>query len=278
MNMTYENEFGTVKMSGEADNGFSVTDIDGNELLGKERTVVHFNNKDGYDESTAFFGQRVITVSGDITTANHSLIKNAFKVFSRPGTLKIRTKENQFQIFVNDCTFKTLSKNSMFKTFCVQMTCDFPHFTDCNDTSSGIYSRHNLIQSNTYLPAVFTERIVGGTICNSGDIITEPKITIKCLIASPEGGNITIENKTTGKKIIIDHKISEGEVITIDIPNRQILSNISGDITNQLSHDTYLCDMYLECGNNFIDVSLPNGNRNCEAHLLYRNLYAGVLI
>lgn len=278
MNMIYENQFGTVKMSGDGKNGFSVIDIDGNELLGKERTVVHFNNKDGFDETTAFFGQRIITVSGDITTQNSHLLKNAFKVFSKPGTLKINTSENSYQIFVNDCTFKTLSKNAMYKTFCVQMTCDFPHFTDCSDRTEGVYKRLDLITSETTLPATFTERVVGGIVTNSGDITAEPKIIIKCLTSLPDGGDITIENKTTGKKIVINHKVEDGEIITIDIPNRQILSNISGDITNQLSLDTYLCDMYLECGENSIDVSLPNGNRNCEANIKYRNLYAGVLI
>ncbi len=278
MNMIYENDFGKVIMSGDGKTGFSVIDIDGNELLAKERTLCHFNNKDGYDENTSFFGQRVITVSGDITKENISLIQNAIKVFSRPGTLKIQTGENSYQIFVNDCTFKTLSKNTMFKTFCVQMTCDFPHFTDTNDRVAGVYKRHNLITSDTYLPATFTERVVGGTVNNSGDIIAEPTVTIKCLISDSQSGDITIENRTTGKKIVINHTVSEGEVITVDIPERRILSNISGDITNQLSPEYYLCDMFLECGDNFIDVYLPDGNRNCEAYLTYRNLYAGVLI
>ena len=278
MNMIYENDFGKVKMSGDGNDGFSVIDIDGTELLGKERTLVHFNNKDGYDENTAFFGQRVITVSGDITAENSSLIKNAIRVFSKSGTLKIETREKVYEIFVNDCTFKTIWKNSKFKAFCVQMTCDFPHFTDCNDTVSGIYKRHNLITSATFLPAVFTERVVGGTVNNSGDVLTEPTITIKCLISLAEEGSITLENTTTGKKIIIDHKVSEGEIITIDIPNRMILSNIAGDITNLLSTESYLCDMFLECGENYIDVYLPDGNRNCEVYLTHRNLYAGVLI
>lgn len=278
MNMIYENDFGKVKMSGDGNDGFSVIDIDGTELLGKERTLVHFNNKDGYDENTAFFGQRVITVSGDITAENSSLIKNAIRVFSKSGTLKIETREKVYEIFVNDCTFKTIWKNSRFKAFCVQMTCDFPHFTDSKDTTSGIYKRKNLITSTTHLPAIFTERVTGGTVNNRGDVLTEPTITIKCLISLAEEGSITLENTTTGKKIIIDHKVSEGEIITIDIPNRMILSNIAGDITNLLSPESYLCDMFLECGENYIDVYLPDGNRNCEAYLTHRNLYAGVLI
>lgn len=278
MNLEYKNQFGKVKMSGDGNEGFSVIDIDGNELLGKERTVIHFNNKDGYDENTAFFGQRVITVSGDITSENTELIKNAFKVFSKPGTLKIQTKENSYEIFVNDCTFKTLSKNAIFKSFCVQMTCDFPHFSDIKDRVEGIYKRNSLITSNTFLPAMFTERSNGGTVNNQGDILVEPKITIRCLISAPEDGNITIDNKSTGKKIVINHKVTEGEIITVDIPARKILSNIAGDITNQLSYDNYLCDMFLDCGENFIDVYLPDGNRNCEATMTYRNLYAGVLI
>lgn len=278
MKMIYENNFGTVAMFGEGNDGFCICETDGTELFGKERSLIHFNNKDGYNESSSFFGQRVITVSGDIKTKNFDIIKNAVRVFSLPGNLTIKTENENREIYVNDTVFRTVQKNSMYKTFCVQMTCDNPHFTDCSDTFKGVYSRKNLITSDTYLPAVFSSRSAGGIAENNGDVICEPKITVKCLADAPEDGIITIINKTTDSKIIINYKVSQDEIITVDIPQRIILSSINGDITSHLDSESYLCDMNLICGENEIDVLASDGNRNCEIYIVYRNLYTGVVI
>ena len=278
MKIIYKNDFGTVAMFGEDNNGFSICDIDGLTLLGKERNLIHFHNKDGYDESGAFWGQRIITISGDIKSDNKDLLKKAIRVFSMPGTLTVDTDFCLYTIKVNDTTFKTQQKNSMYKTYCVQFSCDFPHFSDSSDILSGVYSRKKLITSETFLPAVFSSRTSGGIIKNTGDIPIEPKITIKSLADAPEDGVITIENKTTDKKIIINYKISFNEIITIDIPKRLITSSVKGDITSYLDHESYLCDINLICGENFIDVTPSAGNRNCEVYIVYRNLYTGVIV
>ena len=278
MKIIYKNDFGTIAMFGEDNNGFSICDIDGLNLHGKERSLVHFHNKDGYDEADSFWGQRVITISGDIKSDNTKLLKDAIRIFSRPGTLTVDTVSGLYSINVNDTTFKTQRKNNMYKTYCVQFSCDFPHFSDNSDILSGAYSRKNLITSETFLPAVFSSRTAGGIIENTGDIPIEPTITIKCLADSPEDGFISIENKTTGKKIIIDYKVALNEIITIDIPKRIITSSVKGDITSHLNPESYLCDISLICGENYIDVTPSAGNRNCEVYIVYRNLYTGVIV
>lgn len=277
MKMTYINKFGKVAMSGDGSCCFSICDIDGIHLVGKDRTLIHFHNKDGYDETHSFYGQRVITVSGDIKSDNYEELKNAINVFSSPGTLTLSTDYSSYQISVNDITFKTQKKNNAYTTYCVQMTCDFPHFYDCDDTYSGIYSRTGLITKNTFLPAVFTKRIVGGVVENYGNVICEPIIIINCLSDTPEEP-ITIFNETTNKQITINYSASAGEEITIDIPKRIITSNINGDITSHLDAESYLCDMYLAQGENEMDVITFSDNKNMEMYIIHRNLYTGVII
>ena len=277
MKLTYNNKFGTVTMSGDGNCYFSILDIDGIHLPGKDRTLIHFHNKDGYDETNSFYGQRVITVSGDIKSKNHDKIKNAINVFSSPGTLTLTTDYSSYQIWVNDITFQTQKKNQVYTTYCLQMTCDSPHFSECKDTLSGIYSRIGLITKNTFLPAVFTKRTVGGDVENNGNVICEPQIIINCLSDSNEE-SIIILNKTTGKQIEINYSVSAGEVITIDIPKRIITSNISGDITSKLDSESYLCDMFLTHGKNEMDVMTASDTKNMELFILYRNLYTGVII
>lgn len=278
MKIVYKNNFGTVVMLGEGNNGFSICETDGLNILGKERNLIHFHNKDGYEESDSFWGQRIISISGDIKSTDYAILKNAVKVFSLPGILTLFTDYGSYEITVNDTVFKTTQKNSMYKTYCAQFTCDFPHFSDCTDIFSGVYSRTDNITPETFLPAVFSSRTCGGIVKNSGNVAIEPQIIIKSLAEAPEDGFITIENKTTGKKIIINYKLSADEIITADIPNRTVTSNINGDITSYLSPESYLCDITLICGENNIDVLASDGNRNCEIYVVYRNLYTGVMI
>ena len=277
MKITYNNNFGTVAMSGDGSCHFSICDIDGIHLPGKDRTLIHFHNKDGYDESHSFYGQRVITISGDIKSDNYNELKNAINVFSSPGTLTISTDYFSYQIWVNDITFKTQKKNNVYTAYCVQMTCDLPHFYDCSDIYSGIYSRTGLLTKDTYLPSVFTRRTIGGVIENNGNVVCEPKIIINCLSTTPEEP-ITILNKTTNKQITINYSATAGETITIDIPKRIITSSINGDITSHLAPENYLCDMYLTYGKNAMDVVTASDNKNMELFIIYRNLYTGVII
>ena len=277
MKITYNNKFGTVAMSGNGDCSFSICDIDGIHLPGKDRTLIHFHNKDGYDETHSFYGQRVITISGDIKSNNYNELKKAIHIFSSPGTLTISTDYSSYQIWVNDITFKTQKKNNVYTSYCVQMTCDISHFYDCTDTHSGIYSRTPLITKNTFLPAVFTKRTIGGVVENNGNVICEPKIIIHCLSTTPEEP-ITIINKTTDKQITINYSATSGEIITIDIPKRLITSNINGDITSYLDAESYLCDMTLINGENEMDVITFSDNKNMEMFIIHRNLYTGVII
>ena len=277
MKITYNNKFGTVTMSGDGSSHFSICDIDGIHLPGKDRTLIHFHNKDGYDESHSFYGQRVITISGDIKSNNYNELKNALNVFSSSGTLTISTDYSSYQIWVNDITFKTQKKNNVYTAYCAQMTCDIPHFYDCSDTLSGIYSRTALLTKDTYLPAIFTKRTIGGIVENNGNVICEPKIIINCLSTSPKEP-ITILNKSTNKQIIINYSFTAGETIVIDIPKRIITSSINGDITSCLDSESYLCDIFLTHGENSMDVVTASDNKNMELSVIYRNLYTGVIM
>lgn len=278
MKMTYKNSFGTVDIFGEGSDGFGILDLDGVGVPGRERGLIKFAGVDGYEEGIASFGQRVITVSGDIPCREEEKVQNAVKVFSAPGTLIIEAHGIKRQISVNDAVFTLTCKNKMYKGFCVQMTCDKPHFTDCTDISREVYSKEKLITSETVLPAMFTRRSFGGNVANDGAVRVEPIVMIKSTADADENGTIRIENNTTGKYIVLNHSLSEGEIITVNIPERTVISSISGDILNTLDTDSFLYDIYLECGDNEIDVLVSDENRSCEIYITYRNLYTGMVI
>lgn len=278
MKIIYRSDFGTVEMSGSENDGFSICEIAGMELLGRERSLVNFYNSDGYYQSGARYGQRVITVSGDIKVSSRDKIKQAVSVLSCPGTLKVESKDEEREITVNDATFSLSEKNGAYKKFVAQFTCDFSHFTDCSNRRAGVHLRKNIITSETVLPAVFSERYSSGVVKNSGDFAVEPIIFIKCIKQTDgEEGTLEIINHTTGKTLKILHTLTEGETIILDIPNRTIESDLAGSLLNKLALGSYLSEMVLCSGENEIEVLALGGNRNTEVYLEYRNLYAGVI-
>ena len=278
MKMIYTSDMGSVVMSGDGKEKFAVCEADGLELMNRERNLVRFYNTHGYKESNAFYGQRVITVSGDIKTTDKDEMRRAINVFSVQGTLKIETDSQKREIAVDDVCFKLAEDNGMYKKFCVQMTCDSPFFTECEDISAGAYVRENLITSETTLPAMFSKRTSGGNIINAGDIKCEPKIIIECIDDTDEEGNIIVENSTIGCKIQINYTAKKGEIITVDIKERTITSSTKGDITYALAPTSYLCDMYLKKGKNYVDAVADYGNRNCNVYVVFRNNYTGMVI
>lgn len=278
MKMIYESGFGRIELCGAGEAGFCILDVDGMGVLGRERSLIKFAGRDGCSESSASFAQRVITVSGDISRSEPGAAREAMRVFSLPGTLTVVTDGAERCILVNDAVFNMSEKNGRFKGFCVQMTCDNPHFTDCRDIEREVYSREKLITSETVLPAMFTKRSFGGNVRNDGEVRSEPIITIKGTADAAENGTIKIENKTAKKSIVLNHSLSKGEVIVLNIPDRTVLSSTAGDILNTLDADSYLYDIYLDCGDNDIDVITSEENRSCEIYVTYRNLYTGMVI
>ncbi len=277
MELTYKNEFGEVGLHGRG-GIFSVYEADGFELQGRERSLINFYNSDGYREASSRFGQRIMTISGEVLATARDELKRAVRVLSHPGLLTVKIKDELREIAIADVTFNINKRNGAYKRYVMQFVADISHFTDCEDNIAGVFSRKNLITKDTYLPAVFTERYSTGKVENDGDFPTEPVIVINCFRGADQDGNITIENSTNGGKIVIEHMLKEDERVTVDIPNRQIISSIDGDITHQLARGSYLSDMELECGTNEFTVLASDGNRNAEVYLRYRNLYSGVII
>lgn len=278
MKMTYTSNAGSVVMSGDGKEKFALCEIDGMDLMNKERNLVRFYNTHGYKASNAFYGQRVITVSGDVKNTDEDEIRRAIDVFSETGTLKIERDSEKREIVVDDICFKLVQNNGMYKKFCLQLTCDSPFFTECKDIFAGAYARENLITQETVLPAMFSKRTGGGNVVNTGNVRSEPKFIIECIDDTDEEGNIVVENQTIGCKIQINYTAKKGEIITVDIKERTITSSIAGDITYALDPKSFLCDMYLEKGNNYINAVADYGNRNCNVYLVFRNNYTGMVI
>ena len=85
-------------------------------------------------------------------------------------------------------------------------------------------------------------------------------------------------NHTTGQQLVLERAAAAGEVVTIDIPNRQIVSSLDGDVTSVISQDTYLSDFWLDVGVNDVEaVSYATGER-IGVVMTYYNQYVEAIL
>ena len=130
--------------------------------------------------------------------------------------------------------------------------------------------------------AIATKRINASEITIQGDVSIYPVIRIQ----NNSGGTtelltdygLEIVNNTTGCRIFLDYKTDPGEVVTIDLPNRRVVSSKNGNIAQHLSDDTILEDFVLELGTNEIEAINYNTNEDISVVMEYSNQYAMVVI
>ena len=165
----------------------------------------------------------------------------------------------------------------------VQWVCDDPYFRDWENTSKSAFNRVNHIGENAgkfSLPMVFTSRITHAAIINSGFFPVEPVVNISVVRREGAVGNGTkgmvVENLTTGEEIRFDYPAQASNTedrITVNIPDRVIISERYGDITNLISVDTFLHRLVLEKGENAVKISNLNTNYHTTATVEYCNRY-----
>lgn len=100
-----------------------------------------------------------------------------------------------------------------------------------------LYGITPLLTASSSLPCVLSERINNADINNDGDEPTYPEIEIICT-GNNENGLLEVENETTGKRIKINHLMSAGEHILINMRDMTVTSSINGNIINFIAADT----------------------------------------
>lgn len=271
MLLKYENESGTLEMSGDASRDIRICRLSGTELLERDRNVIKFLNYDGQTETNSAYPARTITIAGDIFGNPRQKAKNAMKILSRSGTLSIIDGEDVKQIEVNNAKVAFSDKNSSYWQFTLQFVCDYPHFSAKDFSEVPVCERIDLITDSTTLPAVFTRRISSSNINNDGDILCEPVFLIRG--GTPAEGAGSIEIEVNSKKLVLDYTLSEGELVTVDISQRSITSSIKGNILSSLAENSYLYDMLLPVGENSVKVTANDANAAACVSLRYKKNY-----
>ena len=169
--------------------------------------------------------------------------------------------------------FETGEKKGDFTPFELKVICDYPYFSDSVNAETEIYRRVDKISGGFSLPAVFTERLTEADIVNSGQVGAEPVIKIECTQEGVYSGGITIYNNKNGKYLHLIINLLSGEIITFDVKNRQISSNLRENCYGILSDSSVLSEFIIEKGINHLQLINRNDGETVKASIYYDNLY-----
>ncbi len=273
----YKNLLGTVEMCG----AIRVTRIEGLGLAEKEYDVAIFSGYDGQETVFSRALPRYITIGLEFFSKNQTeLVKNTLRILSQPGYLFIEDDNFSRKIFCNQINAPAPERvlKGQISTLVVQFTCDNPYFEDGQDSRIPLYRRTKNLFGTFSLPMAFGETLMGETIRNVGDFSIEPIITINCIKKLETEETVVITNKTTGKSIQFAYTPQGNDEIIIDIKNRTIVSNISGNLINNLSDDSFLGDFVLALGDNDVSVLVGDASSGFAVECRLSNLYDEAVI
>ena len=244
-------------------------------------------------------------------------IAKALKILNEPGTLTVATGGCTRKIEARCVETAPGERYGGYQIFALQFVCDYPYFEDPENTAVPIYQCEKLIGSGTrwylddngelksesitpggfQLPGLLSKRISETNVLNMGDVDTEPTILITMLGEAGSGSLLIYRDKgeQNEQKLELDfpamvkRKTEEGtleeteyipengDVITIDIPNRQIYNQKGDNLLSGLSLDSFLSDFWLQRGNNLIQVENSVSN-SCTVVCRYSNKYVEAVI
>lgn len=276
MVITYKNKYGTIRMNGGGhDNAWRIYEISGIGFPQKNFTYNTYAGIHGQELDSVSIASRIITISGDISERSQKVLSMAsiMRILNEDGELRIQTGGKIRRAKVRTLSFEPEQRKSMYKKFVLQLEADNPFFFGSAPRKYAVFSRSALLTSPFMLPTAFSRRNMEADVINRGDVEAEPEIIISKPISSDvvEGDMVVLKNASTGSVLCLEHTVQPGEIITINISNRTIESNISGNIIIKISLDTVLRSFVLQPGKNSIvcdssDISLLV---SCEYEELY---------
>lgn len=278
MKITLENKYGSIRMSGGGDENVRICSVTGLGIPAYERRCYSSYDFDGVVESVRRVPSRTISVGGDII-GGREVYSKMLKILSYPCEMIIEDKDLRRMIHISSCEMDFVKKGSIYTRFALNMSCDDPYFYDCEDTVAGLYSRKKLISKDTVLPAMFSSRVSCTSIKILSERIVEPVITILGKRNSDnDEGRIEIKNAVTGAVFTLDYVPEDDELVTIDVMNRTITSDIKGNIINCISDDSYISDLVIdERGAEFTTTGY-GATGDITATLIYKNKYLEAMV
>ena len=290
MRIALRNEFGSFEMGGGSHPSARLIEITGLGVPGKENTTIVFEGQPGQTLTESRDMERTITMSFDFY-GDERTVQKLYRIIYRPVTIYFYLNNGERRKIVGHCTQSTDITKIIYhkwQSVVLQFICYDPYFHNVTNTVLKIAKPVNKLPNvnengewYVQLPAVATEIDKTVIANNTGQTILYPIIKIysnKSEDDNPEAYGIVISNKTTGGVITIEYNLSVNEALRVDIPQRKIISNINGDITNYMSDDTVLSSFFLDIGENIITVDNPNPNDKMYAEIEFTNNYMAVVI
>jgi hypothetical protein len=275
MKLTYKSAGGIVEMGGGTHPLINIIQMSGFGIPTKEYETVTFVSENGVTTIGEKDLPRTITITGDLLGGQLEIM-NALKSFYYKGELYCDFGKIRRKIACKCTNLEDMERhqNSGINTFTVQLQCDYPYFSDWNDTVQSLASYKNLVTDTFTLPCVFTQMLQEGKIYNNGDKYIYPTITISANQDNTTEDNVIhLVNHTTGAEITINHTMRNGEDVTLNLATRQITSNIDGRITNHVSDDTILSNFFLDVGENKISFATSDTKQPLTARIIYNRIY-----
>ena len=220
---------------------------------------------------------RVITLSFDLAAGAVEELSRVLGILYEPGVLTLENGARKRRISCRTEAVEEPEKRGPgLYSLVAQFVCDKPYFTDEAPVRAPLFYRRDLIESGFLLPCVFTERQDSCVLKNLGDVAAEPVFTVANVgkeESTSEKQGILLKNGRTAKTLHLDYATAPGETLLVDVPGRQIVSSLWGDVTDCLSPDSYLSDFVLLPGENPLLAESLRPGEALSVSLAYDNLY-----
>ncbi len=278
MKLVYENGLGRAEMYGGGDNNIRISAVEGLCVPPYERRSYTSFDFDGAVESGRHMTRRTIAVGGDMK-ANAREAADVIKIFSEPGKLKILTNDFEREINVAACEAEYANKYNGYVKFALSLICDDPYFYDAEETRLGLYVREKLIDSTSVFPLMFSRRTTSASIAVQSDREVEPTIIILGGQRNGDGeGRIVIENILTGALFTLNYVPEEDEMITLDIKERTITSNLNGNLISYITDDSFMSDLVIgKNGAQFVTTG-HGATGYITAYIIYKNKFLEAMV
>lgn len=278
MEIEYISKAGTVSFNGGGDFPFRLTDIDGLWLTGKSFQTTAYAGAPGQVVTGVSEAARTITLSGDLRIDRDApwlAISSALTALNAPGELLFYNDGRILKIGCRCSAVDKGARDSVCQRFVFQFLCDDPYFSGMYDITVPLYAVTGLLHAGFTYPGMFSTAVIGGSLYYTGTAQTEPVIRIHIHNMPgeyPENG-FWIENKTTGQQVGLSYLPKNGDVITIDVPERRIYLEDGTDLIQYITDGTFLNGFTLVPGENLLTVRNFNATADAYMECIYKNKY-----
>ena len=284
----YVSEGGTAVIGGGEHPLMNATAIDGLGVPDPRHNTVEYSDTAGQYTTGSKDLARIITISGDII-GGQAEIEAFYKAIYHEGelllTFDLQKRKIKCRLYSADDLRRYAGCD--VSGFTVQFIADNPYFSDFEQTRTYIIKKTDLFPNTeengelyVTLPSVATTTVAETELNFISDIPVYPTIYLlneggSATLSDDSGVLIEIFNSDGERRAKIDLNIatSDGELITVDLPHRKVISSVSGVITNTISDDTVMSDFFLGTGYNKITAVNRNTAKRITAWLEYSPAY-----